>query len=135
MFGIGLPELIIIMVIALVVIGPNKLPDLARALGKGMAEFRKATQDIKDSLELDEGIRDIKNEFVDSISGLDKPPDINETTDKGTEEVVEPSESDVSDTSIDPNKENAEEVIEPSERVDTDTSIDDPPMKENTKDE
>ena len=47
MFGIGLPELIIIMVIALVVIGPNKLPDLARAIAKGMAEFKKATQEIK----------------------------------------------------------------------------------------
>ena len=40
MFGIGIPELIIIMVIALIVIGPSKLPELARALGKGMAEFR-----------------------------------------------------------------------------------------------
>ena len=54
MFGIGLPELIFIMVIALIVIGPSKLPDLAKALGKGMAEFRKATQEIKESLDLDE---------------------------------------------------------------------------------
>lgn len=76
MFGIGLPELIIIMVIALIVIGPSKLPDLARALGKGMAEFRKATQEIKDSLDLDEGIQDIKEDLVDSVSGLDRPSDV-----------------------------------------------------------
>jgi TatA/E family protein of Tat protein translocase len=47
MFGISMPEIIIVMVIALIVIGPSKLPDLAKAIGKGLAELRKATQDIK----------------------------------------------------------------------------------------
>ncbi|OGU08082.1 MAG: twin arginine-targeting protein translocase TatB [Geobacteraceae bacterium GWC2_58_44] len=50
MFGIGMPELVIIMVIALIVIGPQKLPDLARSLGKGLAEFKKATDDFKQSI-------------------------------------------------------------------------------------
>ena len=51
MFGIGMPELMIIMVIALIVIGPQKLPDLARSLGKGLAEFKKATDDFKSSID------------------------------------------------------------------------------------
>ena len=53
MFGIGMPELMIIMVIALIVIGPQKLPDLARSLGKGLAEFKKATDDFKQSIDTD----------------------------------------------------------------------------------
>jgi TatA/E family protein of Tat protein translocase len=48
MFGIGMPELLLILAVALIVLGPKKLPDLARALGKGMAEFRRATDELKD---------------------------------------------------------------------------------------
>ena len=71
MFGIGLPEMIIIMVIALIVIGPSKLPELARALGKGMAEFRKATQEIKDSLDIDDDFQAVKNDLADTVSDIE----------------------------------------------------------------
>lgn len=75
MFGIGMPELILIMIIALVVIGPNKLPDLAKALGRGIAEFRKATQEIKESLDLEDDLAQVKDDLVDSVSGINVLPD------------------------------------------------------------
>jgi len=46
MFGIGVTELMVILVIALVVLGPQKLPEVAKLLGKGLAEFRRATADV-----------------------------------------------------------------------------------------
>lgn len=60
MFGIGMPELLIILVVALVVVGPKKLPDLAKSLGKGLQQFRKATDEIKEGLEEHESYQDLK---------------------------------------------------------------------------
>ncbi|MBA7683001.1 Sec-independent protein translocase protein TatB [subsurface metagenome] len=78
MFGIGMPELIIIFVIALIIIGPKKLPDLARALGKGMAEFRKATNEIKSNLDMEDELKGIEEELADSVSGLLNESEIEE---------------------------------------------------------
>lgn len=47
MFGIGFPEMLVILVVGLIFFGPKKLPDIARQLGKGVAEFKKATDDVK----------------------------------------------------------------------------------------
>lgn len=65
MFGIGMPEMILILAVALIVIGPKKLPDLARSLGKAMGEFKKATSELKDSMQIDTELKDLKTAFND----------------------------------------------------------------------
>ena len=54
MFGIGLPELILIMAVALIVVGPEKLPELAKSLAKGVIELKKAANSLKESLNEDD---------------------------------------------------------------------------------
>jgi Tat protein translocase TatB subunit len=70
MFGIGMPELLVIAVVALLVVGPKKLPDIAKALGKGLSEFRRATdsatETIKETLKTDELKKDVDG-FKDSL--------------------------------------------------------------------
>jgi Tat protein translocase TatB subunit len=63
MFGIGMPELILIAVVALIVLGPKKLPDLAQSLGRAVREFRKATSELKESLQVDSGVGEVKKAF------------------------------------------------------------------------
>ncbi|KQC11513.1 MAG: hypothetical protein APR62_09770 [Smithella sp. SDB] len=76
MFGIGMQELIIIAIIALLIVGPKKLPDLAKTLGRGFSEFKKATEgvteDLRDTLKEDESP---KNDDAWKDSLLMKKPD------------------------------------------------------------
>ncbi len=54
MFGsIGIPELLIIFVVALVVIGPKRMPEIAKTLGKALRDFKRATSDFQDSINLE----------------------------------------------------------------------------------
>ena len=119
MFGIGLPELIIIMVIALVVIGPSKLPDLARALGKGLAEFRKASQEIKDSFNLDEEISTIKRDTIDTINDFKDSLIDDDNDDAQDSETVEEEMKSTDDTADDPVEEKFDDGVAETEKKET----------------
>ncbi len=68
MFGIGMPEMIIILAVALIVFGPKRLPELAKSLGRALGEFKRATSDLKQSIETDTGLDEVRN----SLDGVKK---------------------------------------------------------------
>jgi TatA/E family protein of Tat protein translocase len=113
MFGIGMPELIVILVIALIVIGPKKLPDLAKSLGRAMGEFKKATRELKQAMDVDSEMSDVKNAFNDMShpAVAEPPPKIEEKTPPSSDS--EPSSADKQNS-----KDNAglktEEATEPN---------------------
>src|SRR5208283_1128426 len=63
MFGIGFEHLLVILVVVLLVVGPSKLPDVARALGRGYAEFKKTMDELKNTMDQDDTVRGLREEF------------------------------------------------------------------------
>jgi sec-independent protein translocase protein TatB len=76
MFGIGAPEMILILAIALIVIGPKNLPALAKSLGRAFGEFKKATSELKDSLEVNTELQDVKKAFDEMNTDIRETIDI-----------------------------------------------------------
>ncbi|HYX20104.1 MAG TPA: twin-arginine translocase TatA/TatE family subunit [Thermoanaerobaculia bacterium] len=80
MFGsVGMPELILIFVVALLVFGPKKLPELGKSLGRGLAEFKKASEDLKKTIEdeIEQGKKeaaDVKQNVVEVRRSLEAVP-------------------------------------------------------------
>ena len=107
MFNIGMPELLIIVAIALIVFGPNKLPELAKGFGKAIREFKKATEEVKESfheetkhLEEIRGMMPKENFLVDlaeavSTSSEDtaETPKVTEASEKALESETEKEEA------------------------------------------
>jgi len=98
MFGIGLPEIILILVIALFVIGPDKLPEIAKTLGKALSEFKKVVDGVKStieeeqaSIEKDVEVPEFKMTLDDAQERLKK--DYEEALDTGSEKKEKKPES------------------------------------------
>ncbi len=89
MFGIGMPEMILILAIALIVIGPKKLPDLAKSLGRAMREFKKATNEFKETMQIDNELSEVKKAFddinEDVKQAVDLKPEFERKADAGTQ--------------------------------------------------
>jgi Tat protein translocase TatB subunit len=67
MFGIGMPELVVIMVVALIVLGPKRLPEVARSIGRAVAEFRRQSNEVMDEFQA-------QLDADERAAGTTKPP-------------------------------------------------------------
>jgi Tat protein translocase TatB subunit len=78
MLNIGPPELLLILVIALVVVGPQRLPELGRTIGRGLREFRKVQDDVRDMVNtgLDDDLKETATELQRTASDLRKATDV-----------------------------------------------------------
>ena len=111
MFGIGLPEMIIIAVVALIFIGPDKLPGVLRSIGKGLVELKRATSDVRSTVqeemqkiedeieikEVRESAQDFKNEFGGVANKID-PLTLSKFNSEDKNEVISHSEKNVAQT-------------------------------------
>ncbi len=107
MFGIGMTELLVILTIGLIVIGPKKLPELARSLGKGLAEFRRASTEMRrEFLEVaDEARIDPPTQQTPEPSESDPEPDSNSDADSDADSDAESDAESGSESSAEPGPE------------------------------
>lgn len=110
MFGLGMPEILLILAIALIVIGPQKLPELAKTLGRAMGEFKRSAQDLKRSIDMDTTLQDVKS----------SPTDLKDTIKNTRHKKDDKKDSTETDTA------------EESEKTDTATDMPPPSSAENT---
>ena len=107
MFGIGMPELLLLLAIALIVIGPKKLPDLAKSLGRAMREFKKATNEFKETIQIDEDLSDVKKAF----DGLGEDIKDSISPKKDIAEFKRPDEPESAESPADQKDKDAEDAV------------------------
>ena len=130
MFGIGLPEMIIIAVVALIFIGPDKLPGVLRSIGKGLVELKRATSDVRstvqeemqkieDEIELKE-VRESAQDFKNELGGVANKVDPLTLSKFNTEGQKEGISDSINESDLDEHQ--TESIAENTEATTTDTS-------------
>ena len=114
MFGIGMPEMLVLLAVALIVFGPKKLPELAKSLGRALGEFKRATSELKDTIETETGMDEVRNTLddvkkdiksqVDLAGDVPDPtaPRSTSTSDEASDEPLDDAEAAPDEVSDDP---------------------------------
>jgi len=123
MFGLGMPEILMILAIALIVIGPKKLPDLAKTLGRAMGEFKRSAQDFKQSLDVETTVKDMTD-----IEGITKKDNTDDNTTSMVKDDSDPKDS--AETDIPGNN-----IDDPLKDQNSNDDLDDPLENQNSDDD
>jgi TatA/E family protein of Tat protein translocase len=122
MFGMGMPEVILILAVALIVLGPKKLPEIAKSLGRGIAEFKKATQEFKENIDVDNDLREARDTL------RDVKDDLEDTVRKSMKETAKQEPDAVSDYDLEHAVE--DDATEPAAGPAEDEPQEDPGLKD-----
>jgi len=123
MFGLGMPEILMILAIALIVIGPKKLPDLAKTLGRAMGEFKRSAQDFKQSLDVETTVKDMTD--IEDITKKDNTDDNTTSMVKDDSDTKDSAETDIPGNNID----------DPLKDQNSNDDLDDPLENQNSDDD
>jgi TatA/E family protein of Tat protein translocase len=145
MFGIGMPEMLLILAIALIVIGPKKLPDLAKSLGRAMREFKKATNEFKETMQIDSELAEVKKAFDGVNEDVKEAVDLKPEFERKPEETAQSDEAEgdkkpADDADVPPSNaetpsddfENLKDLKKAFDNIEKDSS---PPAESRTTDE
>jgi TatA/E family protein of Tat protein translocase len=120
--------MLLLLAVALIVIGPKKLPDLAKSLGRALGEFKRATSDLKDSIETQTGIGEVRDSINEVKEGIKAQVDIVGSVPDPSKAPSQPTSEEPSDGPMDQVKSAFDEL-----NADSDESRTDPPADQDSK--